>query len=70
MHIEAVPVRAWRAPREEVGPPRAQQADDAAMVIGPVEVPSPFAGAGAKVECPGREDAQARTALCHCRGPR
>eukprot|EP00969_Alexandrium_andersonii_P125741 5559115-Alexandrium_andersonii.AAC.1 len=34
-HIEAAPVRAWRAPRKEVGPPRAQQADDAVAAISP-----------------------------------
>eukprot|EP00969_Alexandrium_andersonii_P240440 10614756-Alexandrium_andersonii.AAC.1 len=32
VHVEAAPVGARGAPHEEVGPPRAQQADDIAAV--------------------------------------
>eukprot|EP00969_Alexandrium_andersonii_P337352 14909927-Alexandrium_andersonii.AAC.1 len=70
VHIEAAPVRARRAPYKEIGPARAQQADDAIAIIGPVEIPGPLTGAGADVKCPGRQDAQARIALRHRRGPR
>eukprot|EP00969_Alexandrium_andersonii_P275635 12181535-Alexandrium_andersonii.AAC.1 len=46
IHIEAAPVRARWAPYNEIGTPRAQQADDAIAIAGPVEIPGPRAGAG------------------------
>eukprot|EP00969_Alexandrium_andersonii_P163357 7220854-Alexandrium_andersonii.AAC.1 len=60
MYVEAAPFRARGATREEVWPLSAQQTDDMLTVFSPVKVPGLHAGAGAKVEGPGREDAQAR----------
>eukprot|EP00969_Alexandrium_andersonii_P102464 4522381-Alexandrium_andersonii.AAC.1 len=60
VHVEAAPVRARRAPDEEVGALSTQQANNPIAVFGSIKIPGLLARAGAEVEGPGGRGAQAR----------